>query len=260
MEERLQKIIARAGVASRRHAEQMIASGMVTVNGRVVTELGSKADASRDHIKVGGKLLRAEQERIYLVFHKPAEVVSTLSDPEGRRSVRDFLHGVPERVFPAGRLEYHTSGLLLLTNDGDLANRFVRTHDLPQRYQIKLKTPLTFAEIATLSRTTGARIERLHRSESPWYEVEISEARRDVLRNRLFQTGHPVEKMKRVRIGGLELGSVAPGEHREISAQQAAGIFRASDAEKRPQKKPSARRGPRRSRSKDTARSSGRKT
>jgi 23S rRNA pseudouridine2605 synthase len=237
MEERLQKIIARAGVASRRHAEQMIASGMVTVNGRVVTELGTKADASRDHIKVAGKLLRPAEERIYLVFHKPAEVVSTLSDPEGRRSVQDFLQGVSVRVFPVGRLEYHTSGLLLLTNDGDLANRFLKTHDLPQRYQIKLKAPLTFAETATLSRSTGARIERLRRSESPWYEVQISEARRDVLRNRLFQTGHPVEKMKRVQVGGLELGAVAPGEYREISAQQAAQIFRASETEKRPQKK-----------------------
>jgi 23S rRNA pseudouridine2605 synthase len=237
MEERLQKIIARAGVASRRHAEQMIVSGMVTVNGHVVTELGTKADASRDHIKVAGKLLRPEQERVYLVFNKPAEVVSTLSDPEGRRSVRDFLRGVSARVFPVGRLEYHTSGLLLLTNDGDLANRFMTTHDLPQRYQMKLKTLLTFAEIETLSRSTGARIERLRRSESPWYEVQISEARRDVLRNRLFQTGHPVEKMKRVQIGGLELGTIAPGEYREISAQQAAQIFRASEAEKRPQKK-----------------------
>ncbi len=235
MEERLQKIIARAGVASRRHAEQMIASGMVTVNGRVVTELGTKADASRDHIKVGGKLLRPEQERVYLLFHKPAEVVSTLSDPEGRRSVRDFLHGVPARVFPVGRLEYHASGLLLLTNDGDVANRFVRAHDLPQRYQIKLKTPLTFAEVETLWRSTGARIERVHRSDSPWYEAQISEARRDVLRNRLFQSGHPVEKMKRVQIGALEIGSIAPGECREISAQQAAGIFRA--AEKVSQKK-----------------------
>lgn len=245
MEERLQKIIARAGVASRRHAEQMIASGMVTVNGRVVTELGTKVDASRDHIKVAGKLLHAQEDRVYFVFHKPAEVVSTLSDPEGRRSVRDFLHGVSARVFPVGRLEYHTSGLLLLTNDGDLANRFLRAHDLPQRYQIKLKTPLTSAEAETLSHSTGARIERLRRSESPWYEIEISEARRDVVRNRLFQTGHPVEKMKRVQIGGLDLGSVGPGEYREVSAQQAGEIFRAKQPEKRTPKKVSAagRRG-----------------
>ncbi|MDE3108985.1 MAG: rRNA pseudouridine synthase [Acidobacteriota bacterium] len=227
MEERLQKIIARAGVASRRHAEEMIASGLVTVNGRVVTELGTKADAERDHIKVAGKLLHRPQEHVYLVFHKPGEVVSTLSDPEGRPTVRDFLQNVSERVFPAGRLEYHTSGLLLLTNDGDLANQFLRAHEIPQQYQIKLKGLLTFAEIESISRSTGARIERIRGKESPWYEVEISEARRDALRNRLFQTGHPVEKMKRVRIGALELGPLAPGQYREISAKQAAAILRA---------------------------------
>jgi 23S rRNA pseudouridine2605 synthase len=226
MEERLQKIISRAGVASRRHAEEMISSGLVTVNGRVVTELGTKADASRDHIKVAGKLLRPEQERIYLLFHKPAEVVSTLSDPEGRRSVKDFLHGVPARVFPVGRLEYHTSGLLLLTNDGDLANQVLRAHAIPQCYLIKLKTLLKLAEMESISSSTGARIERLRGKQSPWYEVEISAARRDLLRNRLFQAGHPVEKVKRVRVGGLELGPLAPGQYQQISAQQAAQILR----------------------------------
>lgn len=237
MEERLQKIISRAGVASRRHAEEMIASGMVTVNGRVVTELGTKADASRDHIKVSGKLLRSEpQEHVYLVFHKPAEVVATLSDPEGRRSIKDFLHGVPERVFPVGRLEYHTSGLLLLTNDGDLANKVMRAHDIPQSYQVKLKSLLTFADMENLARSTGARIERSRGKESPWYEVQISEARRDALRNRLFQSGNPVEKMKRLRIGGLELGPLAPGQYRQVSEQQATAILRASAVEKVPHK------------------------
>ncbi|MGH9716699.1 MAG: pseudouridine synthase [Candidatus Acidiferrales bacterium] len=236
MEERLQKIIARAGVASRRHAEEMIESGLVTVNGRVVTELGTKADVSRDHIKVAGKLLRAGQEQTYLVLHKPAEVVSTLSDPEGRTSLRDLLYGVPERVFPVGRLEFHTSGLLLLTNDGDLANKFLRAHDIPQAYQVKLKTLLTFAEIESLSRATGARIERLRSKEAPWYEVEISEARHDALRNRLFRTSHPVEKMKRVRIGGLELGTLAPGQRREISAKEAGAILHAGKATDRGRK------------------------
>src|SRR5271156_1267568 len=99
MEERLQKIIARAGITSRRRAEEMIASGLVTVNGQTVTEMGTKADETRDHIKVAGKLLRPESERVYLLLNKPPEVVSTLSDPEGRRSLRDLLHGIPERVF-----------------------------------------------------------------------------------------------------------------------------------------------------------------
>jgi 23S rRNA pseudouridine2605 synthase len=217
MEERLQKIIARAGIASRRRAEEMIASGLVTVNGRVVTELGTKANESRDHIKVAGKLLRPEAERVYLLLHKPTEIVSTLSDPEGRASLRDLLHGIPERVFPVGRLDYHSSGLVFLTNDGDLANRVLQAHHLPQTYQMKLKTLLTFAEIETLSRLTGARISRLRGKDAPWYEVTLSEASRDALRNKLFQTGHAVEKMKRTRIANLELDSLPAGHHRPLS-------------------------------------------
>ncbi|MGH9689802.1 MAG: pseudouridine synthase [Candidatus Acidiferrales bacterium] len=231
MIERLQKIIARAGIASRRHAEELIASGLVTVNGRVVTELGSKADEARDHIKVSGKLLHPESERVYLLFHKPPDVVSTMSDPEGRRSIRDFLHGVSERVFPVGRLEYHATGLVLLTNDGELANRVLQSHRLPQTYHVKLKSLLTFAEIESLARATGARISRLRGKESPWYEVALSEARRDGLRNRLFQTGHPVEKMKRIAIGNLNLESLPPGRHRPISSAEVAALSRALEGD-----------------------------
>jgi 23S rRNA pseudouridine2605 synthase len=227
MEERLQKIIARAGIASRRRAEEMITSGLVTVNGRVVTELGTKADEARDHIKVAGKLLRLETERVYLLLHKPPEVVSTMSDPEGRRSLREFLHGVSERVFPVGRLEYHAAGLVFLTNDGDLANRILQAHRLPQTYHLKLKTLLTFEEIEKLGRSTGARISRLRGKESPWYEVTITEASRDALRNKLFQTGHPVEKMKRVRIANLEIDSLAPGRHRALSPGEVSSLRRA---------------------------------
>ena len=227
MLERLQKIIARAGVASRRHAEELISSGHVTVNGRTVTELGTKADESRDHIKVSGKLLRPESERVYLLLHKPPEVVSTMSDPEGRVAVRDLLHGVSARVFPVGRLEYHSSGLVFLTNDGDLANRILQSHKLPQTYLMKLKSLLTFEEIATLSRATGAHITRLRGKNTPWYEVTLAEASRDTLRKKLFQTGHPVEKMKRVRIGPLELGQLAPGQHRELSPAEVIAFSRA---------------------------------
>jgi 23S rRNA pseudouridine2605 synthase len=227
MLERLQKIIARAGVASRRHAEELISSGHVTVNGRLVTELGSKADESRDHIKVSGKLLRPEAERVYLLLNKPPEVVSTMSDPEGRRSLRDLLHGVSERVFPVGRLEYHASGLVFLTNDGELANRILQSHKLPQSYLLKLKSLLTFAEIETLTRLTGARITRLRGKDSPWYEVTLSESRRDALRNKLFQTGHPVEKMKRTQIANLALESLAPGHHRALSPAEVSSLSRA---------------------------------
>lgn len=227
MEERLQKIIARAGIASRRHAEELITSGLVTVNGTTVTELGSKADASRDHIKVSGKLLRPEREHVYLALYKPPEVVATMSDPEGRRSLADLVHGVAVRVFPVGRLEYHAYGLVLLTNDGDLANAILKAHDLPQTYHIKLKSLLTFAEIEELGRATGARISRRGGQNAPWYEVTLSSASNDALRNRLFQSGHPVEKLKRVALANIELGSLAPGEHRGLSAAEISGLRRA---------------------------------
>jgi 23S rRNA pseudouridine2605 synthase len=243
MLERLQKIIARAGIASRRHAEEFITSGLVTVNGQTVTELGSKADASRDHIKVSGKLLRPPSNHVYLLLNKPPEVVSTMSDPEGRPSLRDFLHGVSERVFPVGRLEYHSTGLVLLTNDGDLANRILQSNDLRQTYQLKLKTLLTFAEIEGLSRATGAHITRLRGKEMPWYEVTLSEARRDALRNKLFQTGHPVDKMRRVGMGNLKLEGLASGRHREVSAAEVATLIRLLDGKEtvaadRPPKRP----------------------
>jgi 23S rRNA pseudouridine2605 synthase len=229
MEERLQKIIARAGIASRRRAEEMMTSGLVTVNGQTITELGSKADESRDHIKVAGKLLRPDPERVYLLLHKPIEVVSTLSDPEGRRTLRDMLYGVSERVFPVGRLEYNASGLVFLTNDGALANRIQHAHHLPQTYHIKLKTLLTFEEIESLTRSTGARISRLRGKDAPWYEVTLSEPRGDALRNKLFETKHPVEKMKRMRIANLDLDSLATGAHRALAPGEVAELKRALD-------------------------------
>lgn len=235
MEERLQKIIARAGIASRRHAEQLIASGLVTVNGKTVTEMGSKADAARDHIKVSGKLLRPAKELVYIALHKPSGVVSTMEDPEGRRSIRDFLHGISERVFPVGRLEYSASGLLLLTNDGELANEIMQLHGLRQTYHIKIKGRLMLTEIEELSRATGARISRLqsgraqtsNRADVSWYEVTLSEARRDALRNRLFHSDHPVEKTKRVGLGGVELGSLPPGQHRPLSGGELVALKKA---------------------------------
>jgi 23S rRNA pseudouridine2605 synthase len=220
MQERLQKIIARAGIASRRHAEELIKSGLVTVNGKTVTELGTKADETKDHIKVSGKLLHPETDRVYMVLNKPPEVVSTMSDPEGRRSLTDLLHGVSHRVFPVGRLEYHAMGLVFLTNDGELANAMLKSHHLPQTYELKLKSLLTFQEIENFARVTGAHISRLKGRDAPWYEVTISDARRDALRNRLFQTGHPVEKTKRIKIGNVALESLGPGEHRELSSAE----------------------------------------
>jgi 16S rRNA U516 pseudouridylate synthase RsuA-like enzyme len=165
---------------------------MVTLNVRTVTELGTKADETTDHIKVSGKLLRPEQDRVYLVLNKPPEVVSTMSDPEGRRSLQDLLHGVPVRVFPVGRLEYHSIGLVFLTNDGELTNRMLKAHRLRQTYLLKLKSLLTFEEIEQLTRATGAD----YASPRQGIAVVRSDAHGSstrALRNRLFQTGHPVE-------------------------------------------------------------------
>lgn len=227
MEERLQKIISHAGVASRRHAEQMILSGLVTVNGRVVTELGTKADPSRDHIKVSGKLLQASEEKLYLALNKPAGVVATLSDPEGRRSLSELLRGVPLRVYPIGRLEYAASGLLLLTNDGELANRVMRAHGLRQTYFFKLKGPLNPPQIEELERAIGLRLERAKSGANPWYEVTLTESRRDALRQRLIAMGHPVEKIKRGAIGPVELGSLSPGRYRPLTVHEVAGLEKA---------------------------------
>ncbi len=246
MLERLQKIIARAGIASRRHAEELISSGMVTVNGRTVTEMGSKADESRDHIKVNGRLLRPEKDRIYLLLNKPPEIVCTMSDPEGRRALSDLLHGITQRVFPVGRLEYHAMGLVFLTNDGDLANLMLKARHLKQTYNLKLKTLLTFEEIESLARATGARIIRLKGKDAPWYEVTLLEARSDALRTRLFQTAHAVEKVKRVAIGNLALESLAPGHHRALTDAEVATLLRSvqptSDAVSTPRRRRAKRR------------------
>src|SRR2546427_10107528 len=140
MLERLQKIISRAGIASWRHAEQLILSGQVRVNGQVITELGSKADLETDRIEAAGKRVAAQDEKVVLLLHKPPQVVSTMADPEGRKTLRNFLRGLPERVYPVGRLDYAASGLVLLTNDGALANRLLKAaHTIPQTYWIKVK-------------------------------------------------------------------------------------------------------------------------
>ncbi|MBI3698346.1 MAG: rRNA pseudouridine synthase, partial [Acidobacteria bacterium] len=139
MQERIQKIIARAGITSRRKAEELIVAGRVTVNGNVVVELGAKADAARDHIKVDGKLLHGRGEQIYLMLNKPKSCVTTLSDPEGRPTVMRFLKGVKQRVYPIGRLDYHSEGLLLFTNDGDFANAILTGGEkIPKTYLVKI--------------------------------------------------------------------------------------------------------------------------
>ncbi|MGC1105980.1 MAG: pseudouridine synthase [Candidatus Acidiferrales bacterium] len=220
MQERLQKIIARAGVASRRHAEALISSGQVAVNGQVVTELGTKADATRDHIRVAGKLLRATETKVYIALHKPDGVVATLQDPEGRKTIAHFLRGVPGRVFPVGRLEYHASGLMLLTNDGELANRMMRAHQLKQEYLCKVDGALNEGEVREAERRGRVKMQRAKGMPSGWWEVKAGGVSKDEFRKTLIASGHHVDKLRRIAIGNVELGPLAPGEYRHLTREE----------------------------------------
>ena len=234
--ERLQKILSHAGVASRRHAEQLIREGRVTVNGAVITELGSKADLESDHVKVDGRLLHAPKRMVYIALHKPNNTVTTVSDPEHRATVMDLLRGVRERVYPVGRLDYHSEGLLLLTNDGEIANAIMSaaTH-LPKTYLVKVNGPLApeqeerFRHGVPLSgrRTQPAGLKLVHATENPWYEVRLFEGRNNQIRMMFKHFGRLVEKLKRVRIGPLELGSLKPGEFRYLDAEEVVKLRRA---------------------------------
>jgi len=235
-EERIQKILSQAGVASRRQAERMILEGRVAVNGAVLTELGSKADLDRDHIKVDGRLIRAAQHHVYIALNKPINTVTTLSDPEGRPTVMDLLRGVKQRVYPVGRLDFHSDGLLLMTNDGELANAIMsaRTH-LEKTYVVKVNGDLTpdqerqFKEGVPLSgrRTLPAGLRIIRKAANPWYEVRLTEGRNNQIRMMFKHFGRLVEKLRRVRIGPLELGPLKPGQLRHLTVEEVRALQRA---------------------------------
>src|SRR5271169_1968809 len=237
MLERLQKIIARAGIASRRHAEDLIRSGQVRVNGVVITELGAKADPERDRVEAAGRVAQVSDTHVYLLMNKPPEVVSTLADPEGRRTLRNFLVGVSERVFPVGRLDYAAGGAVFLTNDGDLASRMLKASvSLPQTYWIKVKGRINETQLKSLAHALRGKIFPLRAPHSagknppnPWYEVEFSGVRRDLLRRNLLTMGHRVEKMKRVKLASLEIESVPEGRYRRLDPVDVAKLSHAVD-------------------------------
>ena len=235
-EERLQKILSQAGVTSRRQAEKYILEGRVSVNGTVVTEMGSKADLEKDHIKVDGKLVKPPKHQIYIALHKPNNTVTTVSDPERRATVMELLHGVKERVYPVGRLDYHSEGLLFLTNDGDLANAITSasTH-LAKTYVVKSNGALSpdqeqkFREGVPLSgkRTMPAGLKLIHSATNPWYEVRLYEGRNNQIRLMFKHFGRLVEKLRRVRIGPIELGPLKPGQFRYLTTEEVAKLKRA---------------------------------
>src|SRR5665213_2736862 len=191
-EERLQKILSQAGVTSRRKAEELIVEGRVSVNGKTVTELGSKADIDNDHIKVDGRPLRAPKHLTYIALNKPKECMTTVSDPEGRETVMHMMRGVKERVFPVGRLDYHSEGLLLLTNDGEFAHRItapashvIKTYVVKTNGAITAEQEKIFRSGVPLHgrRTSPAELKRIKEGTNPWYEVKIAEGRQNQIRD-----------------------------------------------------------------------------
>jgi len=230
MLERLQKIIARAGIASRRHAEQLILSGQVRVNGKTVTELGTKADSAKDKIEAAGKMIgEAAPRHVYLLLHKPPEVVSSLADPEGRKTLRNFLRGFPERVYPVGNLEYAASGLVFLTNDGDLAAQLLKNwNHVEQTYHIKIKGMLTLADLERLGKELRVRLKTVRQPEATrkhhanyWYQLQMSGPKLEHLRNVLFRENHPVEKVARIGIGPLTIEGLPRGRYRVLEQREA---------------------------------------
>lgn len=251
--ERLQKIIAAAGIASRRHAEQMIQQGRVSVNGQVVSELGSKADPENDHIRVDGKLLQGAQRHVYLMVNKPKGYVTTVTDPEGRPTIMELVRKAKARVYPVGRLDYNSEGLLLLTNDGPLVERLTHASShVPKTYLVKVSGQPKAEAIEQLRRgvvlppvrnahllssktgerrmgqprraekpvkTAPAQIRLFREAENPWYEVTLIEGRNRQIRRMFEQVGHHVEKIRRVKYGPLEL-DVEPGKYRELTARE----------------------------------------
>jgi 23S rRNA pseudouridine2605 synthase len=224
--ERLQKILSRAGVASRRKAEEMILQGLVTVNGAVVQQLGAKADLETDHIKVAGKRIQAPKRLVYLMMNKPKGYVTTVSDPESRKTVMDLLRGVKGRVYPVGRLDYHSEGLLLLTNDGEFANAVTKAKSqIKKTYLVKVNRMLTDEQVKQFRagiplhgrRTAPAGLKLLEGGNNPWYEVRLIEGRQNQIRLMFRHFAVLVEKLKRVRIGFLDLGPLPPGQCRPLT-------------------------------------------
>jgi 23S rRNA pseudouridine2605 synthase len=235
-QERLQKILARAGVGSRRAAERLIADGRVRVNGRIVKELGTKADTLRDRVELDGKRVVAEHP-VYYLLHKPREVVATLADPEGRESVADLMKRVPERVFPVGRLDYHTSGALLMTNDGEMAQALLHPRKLvPKVYVAKLKGALSLAHLQALregvvldggekTRKAEVLVEREEHGNT-WLQITITEGKNRQIHRMAEAIGRRVMRLFRLTFAELSVDGLRPGQHRPLTDGELAKLKR----------------------------------
>jgi len=249
--ERLQKILSAAGIASRRHAEEMIVAGRVMVNGQVVTQLGSKADLGRDHIRVDGKLLHGAERHRYFMLNKPRGYVTTMSDPEHRPTVMEFFAKAKERVYPVGRLDYLSEGLLLMTNDGELANLLSKAGSgVEKTYLVKVAGKPSAEELERLRggvtiekgepgsarvRTAPARVREFREGDNPWFEVVLTEGRNRELRKMFAAIGHFAEKIRRVGYGPLVL-DVEPGNMRELAEDEVNALRLTAEGKMKPRR------------------------
>ncbi len=230
MQERLQKIISQAGIASRRAAEDMILAGRVSVNGVIVTELGTKADPAVDAITVDNKPVKPVTSHLYILLNKPAGFMTTLDDPEGRHLVTDLLPGIKERVYPVGRLDYNTEGLLLLTNDGEWANKLMHPrHEVEKEYHVRVRGKAHQSQIDQLrngvlldDRPTAPATVRLIKDgeQNDWLSIIIHEGRNRQIRRMCEAVSLWVVRLKRVRYGILEMGAVKSGQYRMLTERE----------------------------------------
>ena len=233
MRERLQKIIAAAGITSRRAAEEMILAGQVAVNGVVTTELGAKADLATDQVTVDGIPVKAVEKRYYVLLHKPAGYVTSLKDPQGRQLVTELVKDVGARLFPVGRLDYNSEGLLLMTNDGEWANRLMHPrHQVDKEYHVRVRGKADPQQIRRL--TEGVELEdgpakataRLLKADqnNDWLSITIREGRNRQVRRMCAAVGLSVVRLRRMRYGNLTLGGLKPGEYRLLTPEEAQGL------------------------------------
>jgi len=228
---RLQKAIADAGVASRREAEEMIRQGLVTVNGQVITHLGTQVDPEHCHIKVRGKLIQSQQKKVYLALNKPIGYVTTLKDPQNRSTIMELIRGgIKARLFPVGRLDFNSEGLIILTNDGELANEIMHPRRrMPKTYLVKVKGKLTPSKLDKLKRGVhlpdGLTAPAVIRNVRPlpvntFLEITIHEGRKREIRRMFDKIGHSVLKLKRIRIGPVSLGGLPLGKFRKLNSDE----------------------------------------
>ncbi|HVQ64314.1 MAG TPA: pseudouridine synthase [Terriglobia bacterium] len=228
MQERLQKILAHAGISSRRKAEEIIAEGRVTVNGKAITELGTRADPATDVIRVDGKRIRAVSRFLYVLLNKPKNVMSTSSDPQDRPTVMEYVGTIKERIYPVGRLDFASEGLLILTNDGDFTKWMTKAGVIPKVYHVKVAGKPEEPVLAKLrrgmfldgERLAPCEITPLKGGDNPWYKVILHQGKNQQIRKMFGVSGHPVEKLRRVRIGFLEDPKLAVGEWRYLNGEE----------------------------------------